>query len=66
MKNSKSFTSQREDIEHHLQYLISEGAKALSSGKEDDWKSGEIFLQRASNLIAPLTYLEKIISSHVE
>lgn len=62
MNSRTELNEQREDIEHHLLYLISGGAKAIASDKEDDWKAGEELLERASKLIAPLSYLDKMIS----
>lgn len=62
MTSRAELNEQRDDIEHHLLFLISDGAKAIASDKEDDWKAGEELLERASKLIAPLSYLENIIS----
>lgn len=62
MTSRADLNEQRDDIEHHLLFLISGGAKAIASDKEDDWKAGEELLERASKLIAPLSYLENIIS----
>ena len=66
MHSRHELTEQREDIEHHLLFLISGGAKALASDKEDDWKAGEDLIERASKLIAPLTYLDQIISNQAD
>lgn len=66
MNQNAKIISHRGEIENHFMLLLEMGAENISSGRPADWKSGEDLIRRASKLIAPLTYLENIISRQID